>query len=49
MKATKQTRQLPTRGGLNDLGRSQRTIIDYAKASPIKPAKPGQTIIRRTA
>ena len=49
MKASKKTRQLPARGGLNDLGRSQRTIIDYAKASPIKPDKPGQTILKRTA
>jgi hypothetical protein len=34
VKATKMTRPLPTRGGLNDLGKSQRTIADYAKATP---------------
>ena len=47
MKATKLTRQLPARGGLNDLDRSQRTIIDYAKASPIKPDKKTATILTK--
>lgn len=31
----KQSRLLPGRGGLNDLGKSQRTINDYSKATPI--------------
>ena len=35
MKKGKQTRILPTRGGLNDLGKTQRTILDYGKATPI--------------
>ena len=39
MKNGKKTRQLPARGGLNDLQRSGRTIVDYAKATPIKPDK----------
>jgi hypothetical protein len=34
MKKGKLARQLPTRGGLNDLDKSQRTIADYAKATP---------------
>lgn len=45
MKASKQTRQLPSRGGLYDLDRSQRTIVDYSKASPLKPAIKPLTII----
>lgn len=39
MKATKQSRPLPTRGGLNDLGKSGRTIIDYSKTVPTLPAE----------
>ena len=45
MKARKQTRQLPTRGGLMDLDRSARTIVDYSKASPLKPAVKALTVI----
>ena len=45
MRRGKQTRQLPTRGGLNDLQMSQRTIADYSKASPIKPAVKQLTVI----
>lgn len=40
MKKGKQARQLPTRGGLNDLGKTQRTITDYAKATPGTEASP---------
>ena len=40
MKQGKKTRQLPTRGGLNDLGKSKRTITDYAKATPGTEASP---------
>jgi len=39
VKATKQSRPLPTRGGLNDLGKSGRTIIDYSKTVPTLPAE----------
>lgn len=38
-KPGKQTRPLPTRGGLNDLGKTGRTIADYAKATPTLPAE----------
>ena len=45
MKQTKKTRPLPTRGGLNDLSRSGRTIADYAKATPgIAPADPAAVV-----
>jgi len=46
MKAAKKTRPLPTRGGLNDLGKTGRTITDYAKASPTlsKQAEPSAVI-----
>lgn len=37
MKKSKQARQLPNRGALNDLAKTGRTIVDYSKASPIKP------------
>lgn len=47
MKATKKGRILPTRGGLNDLARTGRTINDYAKASPLNnPAVPPSTLIQ---
>ena len=45
MNAAKKTRQLPTRGGLMDLDRSRRTIVDYSKASPLKPALKQLTVI----
>lgn len=43
MKPTKKSRPLPSRGGLNDLGKTEHTIGDYAKAVPTLPsiAKPG--------
>jgi len=46
VKPGKQTRQLPTRGGLNDLGKSGRTIIDYGKATPITPAEKTPTVMQ---
>jgi hypothetical protein len=49
MKPTKKTRQLPGRGGLNDLGKSQRTIVDYSKASPITEATPQPAAILKLA
>ncbi len=42
--ATKKTRLLPGRGALNDLGKSQRTITDYAKATPISEQTPAAII-----
>lgn len=42
----KPTRQLPTRGGLNDLGKTGRTINDYAKASPVSNVAPNPAEIR---
>ena len=32
----KQARQLPNRGGLNDLAKTQRKITDYGKATPLE-------------
>jgi hypothetical protein len=49
MKMTKQTRQLPGRGGLNDLGKSQRTIVDYSKATPITEQTPQPAVILKLA
>lgn len=42
----KKTRQLPSRGGLNDLDKSKRTIADYAKATPINPLEPTATVMQ---
>jgi len=49
MKKGKQTRQLPSRGGLNDLGKSGRTIVDYAKATPSNPDEPTPTVMQNLA
>lgn len=49
MTPTKKTvpfRMLPSRGGLNDLGKSGRTIVDYAKATPTSPVQPNPAEIR---
>ena len=46
MKAKKKTRQLPTRGGLNDLAKSEHTISDYSKASPISPSEKTPTVMQ---
>ena len=46
MKKGKKTRQLPTRGGLNDLDKSKRTIADYSKASPLKSDEPTPNVIQ---
>jgi hypothetical protein len=49
MKKAKQTRQLPTRGGLNDLGKSERTLADYAKSTPLDVAKPTPGVMQNLA
>lgn len=46
MKKFKQARQLPTRGGLNDLGKSQRTIVDYSKATKTLPSVAAPNILQ---
>lgn len=47
MKATKKGRPLPTRGGLNDLAKTQRSINDYAKASPVNNSSvPSTTLVQ---
>lgn len=47
MKATKKSKQLPNRGAMLDLSRKQgSTILDYAKASPIKAEEQQPTIIQ---
>jgi hypothetical protein len=42
----KTTRQLPTRGALNDVTKSPKSLGDYAKASPITPNEPTATVIQ---
>jgi len=49
MKKSKKARQLPTRGGLNDLGKSERTINDYSKVSPINPSEPTPSVMQNLA
>lgn len=46
MRKGKPVRQLPSRGGLNDLDKSKRTIIDYGKATPITPSQPQDSIVQ---
>jgi hypothetical protein len=46
LKQGKKTRQLPNRGGLKDLDKSQRTIGDYSKASPLTPSEPTPNVIQ---
>lgn len=49
MKTGKKTRQLPLRGGLNDLDKSKRTLLDYGKATPIRSEAPPTNIIQNLA
>ena len=44
--AVKISRPLPTRGGLNDLGKSGRTIMDYSKAVPTLPNEAEPAVIQ---
>jgi hypothetical protein len=37
---SKKAKKLPSRSGLNSLDRTQRTINDYSKLSPIKDEEP---------
>jgi hypothetical protein len=46
VKKFKQATQLPTRSGLQALGKSQRTIIDYSKATPLRPTEPSPNILQ---
>jgi hypothetical protein len=46
MKKFKQARQLPSRTGLQSLDKSQRSILDYAKATPIRPLEPSPNILQ---
>lgn len=46
MKQGKKAKQLPTREGLNQLQKSQRTITDYSKASPLTPDEPTSSIMQ---
>lgn len=43
---SKLVRQLPKRGALVDLDKSQRTINDYGKVNPIKPMQPSPSILQ---
>ena len=42
----KKAKQLPFRGALKDLDKSQRTINDYGKLSPLKPMEPSPSILQ---
>lgn len=42
----KTTRQLPSRGALNDIVKSDRSISDYSKVTPIRPNEPTPTVIQ---
>lgn len=44
--AKKQSRILPTRGALNDVLKSRRTIMDYSKGVPTLPTEPTANILR---
>jgi len=46
MKPGKKTRSLPTRGGLNDLAKTQHTISDYSKASPMGSTEKTPTVMQ---
>ena len=49
MKKSKQARALPTRGGLYDLDKTGRTIVDYAKALPTDQARPTPSVMQNLA
>jgi hypothetical protein len=49
LKKSKKTRQLPSRGGLNDLGKSDRKIADYAKGTPLDLAAPTAGVMQNLA
>lgn len=42
----KTAKLLPTRSGLNALVKTDRTINDYAKASPVQPDKAEPSVIQ---
>lgn len=46
MKAIRKARQFPQRGALLDLDKTQRTIEDYGKLTPIKPMTPTPGILQ---
>lgn len=49
MKPTsKYLRQLPDREALKDLDKTGRSIMDYSKLTPIRPAAPNTGILRST-
>lgn len=45
MKPIKPIRPASTRGGVNDLAKTPRTIVDYAKALPTAPTMPNPAAI----
>lgn len=45
-KIGKKSKQLPTREGLNALGKTGRTIADYSKASPLTPDEAPPSIMQ---
>ena len=45
----KKAKQLPAKSALNALDKTQRTINDYAKLSPINPEEPVATVIQNVA
>jgi hypothetical protein len=48
-KPGKQTRLLPGRGGLNDLAKTDMSLLDYSKASPLDAPEPNPATILNLA
>ena len=43
---SKPTQQLPARQAMDQLAKSQRSIIDYSKLTPMNPAQPTPNILQ---
>jgi hypothetical protein len=46
MKKFKQAKQLPNRAALRELHKPERTIVDYAKSTPLTPEEAPPSIIQ---
>ena len=45
LRKSKQTTQLPDRSALRELAKTERTLLDYGKLSPITPREPKSNTI----
>ena len=45
MKPIKTSKMLPNRAAMNQLGKSNKSILDYAKATPLAPQQAGPNMI----